>query len=101
MKTELLTPVEAAALKSVTRTAIYTAIKEGRLPHRRMLGRIALRKSDVVAWIPMSYKGRPGVKGRRPKGLAMSEEAKARISESQKRRWAKRKQDQQQPTRPR
>jgi excisionase family DNA binding protein len=92
MEKQLLTPLEAAILKGVSRAAIYTAIKEGRLPHTRILGRIALKKSDVAAWTPMSYKGRPGVNARRPKGLAMSEEAKARISESQKRRWEQRKQ---------
>ncbi len=66
---QFITPLEASVLKGVTRSAIYAAIKEGRLAHTRVLGRVALKKSDVAAWTPMSYKGRPGVNGRRPKGL--------------------------------
>jgi excisionase family DNA binding protein len=91
---ELLSPREAAQLKGVTTAAIYLAIKEGRLPHIRVLGRIGLRELDVKAWTPISYAGRPGAKGRRPPGLPMSEEAKGRLSESLKRRWAERKQEQ-------
>jgi excisionase family DNA binding protein len=87
---ELLTPDEAAKLKGVTIAAIYAAVKENRLAHTRVLRRIGLRKPDVLAWTPRSYAGRPGTKGGRRKGIPMSAEAKARISESQKRRWRER-----------
>jgi len=89
---KLITPDEAAQLKSVTRAAIYAAIAEGRLPATRILGRLALKRKDVVAWVPRSYAGRPGRKSGPPVGIRLSEEAKQRISEGQKRRWQQRKQ---------
>lgn len=86
MKHNLITVSQAAQLKGVSRAAVYGAIARGRLPHQRILGHLALRESDVVAWVPL------GVKTGRPTGTPMSSEAKARISEAQKQRWAKRKQ---------
>lgn len=83
MQPKLLTPVEVAQLKSVSREAVYAAIRDGRLPHRIVLGHIAVREADVSAWTPTPRAGRR-------KGTHLSEEAKARISQSQKRRWAKR-----------
>ncbi len=47
-----------------------------------MLGRVALSQADVENWVP---------KTSFDKGQQMSEEAKARISAGQKRRWARRK----------
>jgi excisionase family DNA binding protein len=85
MKSKLITVTEAAQLKGVTRSAIYAAIREGRLPHRQVLGRFAVREVDVVAWIPTPRAGRR-------KGTKLSEEAKARISQAQKNRWLKQKQ---------
>lgn len=85
MSEKLLTVNEAAQLKGVTRAAIYAAVKDQRLPHVVVLGHIGLREQDVKAWTPLKYVGRP-------KGLPLSEQSKKRISESQKRRWAKRKQ---------
>lgn len=82
--TKLLTPLEAAQLKGVSRVAIYAAIREGRLPHRQVLGRIAVREADVVAWQPMPHIGRR-------KGARLSDEARERISQAQKRRWEQRK----------
>jgi excisionase family DNA binding protein len=84
MNGKMVTPAEAAQLKGVSKTAIYNAIADGRLPHRRILGRLALRERDVLAWTPAPRAGRR-------KGTPMSIEAKARISEGQKRRWARRK----------
>ena len=91
MASKLLTVAQAAKLKQVTPSAIYLAVKEGRLPHTLVLGHIGVKESDVLAWTPIRYAGRPGVTGRRPKGTPMSDEAKARLSESQKRSWQKRK----------
>lgn len=92
---KLLTVGEAAKLKGVATTTLYTAIAEQRLPAVRMLNRIALREADVLRYEPTCYAQRPGVKGRggRPKGIAMSQEGKQRISEAQKQRWARLKAD--------
>lgn len=88
----LLTPAEAAKRKGVSRAAIYAAIAEERLPHVRVLGRIGVREEDLAAWTPVQYGARAGRKGGRPEGIPMSEEARARISETQKRQWAQKKQ---------
>ena len=85
MDDNLLSVSQAAKLKGVSRAAVYGAIAGGRLSHQRILGHIGLREADVVAWKPL------GIKTGRPKGIPMSAEAKARLSESQKRRWAQRK----------
>lgn len=77
---EFITPDEAARLKGVRRTTIYSAISEGRLPSTRILKRLALKKSDVLAWTPTPHAGRP-------KGIAVSDLARQRMSEAQKRRW--------------
>ena len=86
MGKKLLTPAEAAQLKGVSRSTIYSAIAEGRLKHTRVLGRLALQEVDVKAWTPIRYGGRPS-------GIPMSQEARDRISEAQKRRWKRRKQN--------
>ncbi len=79
MDDDLLTPAEAAKFKGVSKTAIYSAIAEGRLKHIRVLGRLAVKKEHLLAWTPVRYAGRP-------KGRPMTDEGKARLSESQKRR---------------
>ncbi len=81
----LLTVNEVAENKGVTRSAVYAAIKEGRLQPVRVLGRLGLREADVAAWVPKANIGRPP-------GIPMSEDAKRRIAESQKQRWARRQQ---------
>lgn len=86
MDKDLLTPDKAAKLKGVSRTAIYSAIAEGRLKHIRMLGRLAIRKADLISWTPARYAGRP-------KGIPMTAEAKVRLSASQKQRWARHKKE--------
>ena len=86
MPSKLLTVSQAAQVKGVSRTAVYAAIERGRLSHQVILGHIGLRESDVMAWEPL------GIKTGRPKGIPMSEAAKVRLSESQKRRWQRRKQ---------
>lgn len=90
---KLLTVREAARLKGVSPTTIYTAIAEQRLPAITLLNRLALNEHDVMIYEPTRYKDRAGAKGRggRPTGIAMSGEGKQRISEAQKRRWAERK----------
>jgi hypothetical protein len=56
----------------------------GRLTAQSVLGHLALREADVEAWRPKERKGRR-------KGTPMSDDAKARISASQKERWKRRK----------
>jgi excisionase family DNA binding protein len=81
----LITVAEAAQLKGVTRSVLYKAIERGDLKVQLVLGRKALRRRDVLAWEPRRA-------GRR-RGIPTSEEAKGKISASQKARWQKRKQD--------
>lgn len=83
---DLITAAEAAQIKNVSRSAIYKAISQGRLNARHVLGRMALNRNEIVAWIPLESKGRR-------KGTPMSEETKKRISESQKQRWAQQKRE--------
>ena len=85
MTEKLLTAAEAAQLKGVTRTAIYKAIAQDRLPYQRVLGRIALKEADVLKWVATGSK--PG----RQRGVPMTDDEKARISATQKQRWAERK----------
>ena len=87
MNPEMLTVQQSADLKGVTRSAVYLAIKENRLPHVRVLGKIGLHRTDVEAWVPISYRGRPGANARRAKGSQMSEAARGKVSTSQKKRW--------------
>lgn len=84
MENKLLTVTEVAELKGVSRSAIYKAIEQGRLKSQRTLGRVTLSSDEVARWQPSSSTGWP-------KGRRVSEDAKAKISESQKRRWAAKK----------
>ena len=81
-----LTPDQAALAKGVSRTAIYSAIAEGRLPSQRILNRLAIRKTDLESWIPAPHSGRP-------KGIPVSDKARSRMGEAQKRRWARARED--------
>ena len=83
MKSNLLTAAEAAQLKGVSSEAVYAAIRDGRLPYQKVLGRLGVSETDVLAWTLTPRAGRK-------KGTRLSEEAKAKISESQKQRWARR-----------
>jgi excisionase family DNA binding protein len=82
MKDTLITPGEAARLKDVSRFTIYSAIAQGRLPSIRILKRLALKRSDVLAWTPTPHAGRP-------KGFAVSRLTRQRMSKAQKRRWSR------------
>ncbi len=81
MDENLLTVSEAARLKKVSRSAVYKAISQGRLSARRILGKVAIEQAEVDAWQPFQLI-------RRRIGIPMSSEVKARISASQKKRWA-------------
>lgn len=81
---DVLTPAEAAQAKGVTRSAVYKAIAQKRLPHHKILGRVALYTRDVEAWTPARYAGRPA-------GTPMSLQAKTNIAAGQKRQWAEKK----------
>jgi excisionase family DNA binding protein len=84
MNIKLLTVAEAAKKKGVSRSAIYKAIDQGRIKAQITLGRLALSEDDVRQWQPHIVAGWP-------KGKKVSAETKAKISASQKCRWAKRK----------
>lgn len=77
---DFITVSEAAKLKEVSRSAIYAAMAEKRLPHTRLLGHLVLKNADVQSWKPQPHKGRPA-------GIAMSDAAKGRISQGQQKRW--------------
>lgn len=86
MKTDqdILTSAQAAKLKKVSRTAIYNALSDGRLQGVRVLGHIGIARDVLKAWQPHSRVGRPA-------GKPMSQDAKQKMAEAQKRRWAARK----------
>lgn len=75
---EFLTPDDVAKIKKVSRQAVHDAIKAGKLPCHYILGRRVIRKADLRLW---------QVIGRRKNG-PLSVAHKAKISQSQKRRWA-------------
>ena len=81
MKEDLISVSEATKLKGVRRSAIYIAMREGRLPYVLVIGHYALDKNKVLAWSPQRYTGHQ-------KGLPLKPETKARISAAQKKRWA-------------
>lgn len=59
---DYMTVVEAAAAKGVTRAAIYSAIKNGRLKPVTILGHIALQRVEVEAYVPLPVTERKGAK---------------------------------------
>jgi excisionase family DNA binding protein len=86
MKQERLTVSQAAKLRGVSRTAIYSAIARQSLSAHLDLGRWVVMKKDLLAWDAAKNRGRK-------KGRAISVEHRANISAAQKARWAKRKQN--------
>jgi hypothetical protein len=81
MLPKLLTAADVARMKGVSRTLVYNAMNKGKLAYIEILGRRAIKESDARKWKP------PGRITGRPKGIPMSEEAKARISEGLRKRW--------------
>jgi hypothetical protein len=67
-----LTDAGAANLKNVTTAIVDLAGWKGRIPHTRILDKIALKVRDMEKWTPIRSRGRAGAKGRRPRGLAMT-----------------------------
>src|SRR5579859_7862106 len=53
-----VTVQQAAKLIGVHRDAVYQAIDAGKLKPVKVLGRTALRRSDIEAYQPRSYRGR-------------------------------------------
>ena len=49
---------EAALLLGIHRSAVYQAIRSGQLQAVRVMGKKALHRADVLAYIPRPYKGR-------------------------------------------
>lgn len=84
MAEKLLTISAVARIKGVSRTTVYNAIASGRLTNLNSEGPPVLREIEVNAWVPERAGGARNVS-------PMSKAAKERLSESQKRRWEKRK----------
>ncbi len=86
MNDKFLSVSQVAAMKGVSRNAVYKAVREKRLASARLVGIIAVSWEDATAWIPKARTGRR-------KGISTSEEAKAKIAASQRKRWQKRKEE--------
>ena len=62
-----LTVQELATVKGVRPSTIFKAIREGRVPVRRLYGRILIARTDADAYEPGSYRGnRRAIKPRGP-----------------------------------
>ena len=61
---DLLTITEAANVLGISRAALYDAIQTGRLTAATVLGKQVLRRADVAAYEPRSYRDRPGGKSK-------------------------------------
>ncbi|MFC5532254.1 helix-turn-helix domain-containing protein [Cohnella yongneupensis] len=42
---------EAAALIGVSHTTMYTAVREGQIPHKKVRGRILFHRDTIEAWL--------------------------------------------------
>ncbi len=84
MNDDYLSVSQVAKLKGVSRNAVYKAVQDERLASRRLIGIVAIKRDDATAWTPKARTGRR-------KGIPTSEEAKAKISASQRKRWQERK----------
>ena len=85
MKDQFFSVTQVANQKQVSRNAVYKAIQEGRLPSERIAGLVVVKFEDAEAWVPKTRTGRKT-------GSKSSDETKAKIAESQRLRWQKRKQ---------
>lgn len=85
MNDNYLSVNQVAQLKGVSRNAVYKAVSEGRLASVRIVG-VAIQRVDAEEWTPKSRTGRR-------KGISTPEEIKAKISEAQKARWLKLKEE--------
>ena len=82
MKNEtLLTVTQAAKRKGISRTTIYNAIADGRLPAQMVLGRTAIRERDLMK------SGLGDAKRGRAAGKPISSAHKKAIGAAQKKRW--------------
>lgn len=82
-----LTVSQAAKSKGVSRTTVYKAIGTGLLPSYEVLGRTAVRETDLrAADLGKRKRGRAS-------GQALSEGHKAAITKGQKQRWARKKKE--------
>lgn len=46
-----LTPIEAAELLGISRTTIYSMIRNEEIPHARIRGKILFHKPTVESWL--------------------------------------------------
>ena len=85
MLNQYLSVTQVAKQKQISRNAVYKAIREGRLPSTQIAGLVVVKTKDAEVWMPKARTGRHS-------GSKSSEETKAKIAESQRLRWQKRKQ---------
>lgn len=62
---ELLTVQQVADRKGITRLAVYKAIREGRLPSQKVLGRVVVTVADADAYNPQHGGSRGGGRPRK------------------------------------
>lgn len=86
MHDKFLSVSQVAAMKRVSRNAVYKAVREKRLASVHLVGIIAIKREDATAWVPKARTGRR-------KGISTSEETKAKIAASQRKRWQRRKEE--------
>lgn len=84
MSNQYLSVTQVANQKQISRNAVYKAIREGRLPSVQIAGLVVVKAKDVEAWIPKTRTGRRS-------GSRSSDATKAKIAESQRLRWQKKK----------
>lgn len=84
MTDKYLSVTQVANQKQISRNAVYKAIQDGRLPSTQIAGLVVIRFKDAEAWQPKARTGRRS-------GSKSSDETKAKIAESQRIRWQKRK----------
>ncbi len=84
MINQYLSVTQVAKQKQISRNAVYKAIRDGRLPSVQIAGLVVVKVKDTEAWMPKTRTGRLG-------GSKSSDETKAKIAETQRLRWQKRK----------
>lgn len=62
MPVNYLSVSQVTERKGVSRSAVYQAITDGRLPSERIAGHIVLREKDVEAWTPLTPERRKGLR---------------------------------------
>ncbi|BCM94111.1 hypothetical protein IAD21_06014 [Abditibacteriota bacterium] len=84
MQDDYLSATQVTQLKGVSRNAVYKAIQEGRLAAILIADHVAIPREAALAWTPKARTGRR-------QGIQATEETKAKMATSQRKRWQQRK----------